>query len=394
MYCLRLIMIVNLNSTTVLLKTINNANKRIIVHQGGARSSKTYSICQYLIVKALGEKPVNVTIARSRFTWLKNTAMADFFDVLNMLGLYDDKCYNKTDNIYTLNRSTFMFTGLDQSQKLRGKKQDYFWINEANECTLDDFRQVAMRTQRQVILDYNPSETHHWIYDHVLTRPDCKLIHSTFRDNTFLPGELVKEIKSLKDTDDEYWQVFGLGRKGKTRELIFPDYELYYTTPQHTRRAYGLDFGYNHPTALVQVDYKDGALYWTELLYESYLSTADIISRMRQLQIDRRTEIFADNAEPMLIAELIKAGFNVKKANKNVAQGIRQIKCNKIYVSADSRNLIKELNHYKWHKMPDGRLVDEPVKFLDDAVDAARYASVQIAQRPTSGLKFTLTRRN
>ncbi len=48
-----------------------------------------------------------------------------------------------------------------------------------------------------------------WVYD-VSDRETNLLIHSTYKDNPFLPSEQIAEIESLKDADENLWKVFGL----------------------------------------------------------------------------------------------------------------------------------------------------------------------------------------
>ncbi len=289
-----------------------------------------------------------------------------------------------------MNGSHFSFVGLDESQKLRGRKQDVFWLNEANECRLDDFRQASLCTSGQIIIDYNPSARHHWIYDHILTRSDCFLLQSTYTDNPFLAEELKREIESLKNTDIEYWNVFGLGLRGASPELVFPNYNLFSQLPQGTKTAWGLDFGYNHPMALIQADYIDGNLYLTELIYQSFITLPELISKTKTLLAERKIDIWADSARPDYIHELLTAGLPIKQATKNVLQGIDRMKRSRIYINKQSTNLIKELDNYHWKKDAAGKLQDEPVKELDDAIDAARYAAYHLVGKRSKAIRVSI----
>lgn len=380
------------NATHVYRKTWEARNARIVVHQGGSRSSKTFSICQYLIVRAIMGDCITCTIARKSFTWLKTSAMHDFIELLELMGLYNPASHHKTNHTYVLNGSEFLFVGLDESQRLRGRRQDVFWINEANECSLDDFRQATMRTTGQVILDYNPSAQHHWIYDRVLTRTDCVFIKSTYRSNPFLNEELKREIEGFEAADPDYWRVFGLGEKGGSAELVYPRYNMFATLPQGTTTAYGLDFGFNHPTALVRADYRDGELYLTELIYRSHITMPELKVLLKGLRISQAHVIYADGARPEHIAELQTAGFRIQAATKNVAEGIDRMRRCKLFVHTGSTHLLKEINSYSWKKDNNGTILDEPVKFLDDALDAARYAAYHLTARPGGLLRASVGR--
>ena len=52
-------------------------DKRIIVNVGGSRSSKTWSIFQYLFIKAMSGEKFTTTIARDKLTWIKSTLIKD-----------------------------------------------------------------------------------------------------------------------------------------------------------------------------------------------------------------------------------------------------------------------------------------------------------------------------
>jgi phage terminase large subunit len=289
-----------------------------------------------------------------------------------------------------LNGTRFWFVGLSESQKLRGCKQDIFWLNEANECSLDNFRQAIFRTPGQVILDYNPSARHHWIYDDVLMRPDCVFIQSTYLDNPFLEQELVSEIEAMEETSPDYWLVFGLGQRGGSVELILPTYKMVNQLPQGTTTAYGIDFGFNNPTALVRADYRDGELYLTECIYQSHLTLAQLIAKMQELNIPQHHPIYADSARPEYIQELKAAGFNTHAATKFVAEGLDRMRRCRLFVQTGSKNLTKELNNYCWMRDANGNLLDKPIKFMDHAIDAARYAAYAMVARPKRGAKASI----
>ena len=164
--------------TNVLWRNMQ-ANTRIVVNEGGTRSSKTYSIAQMLIIKAMETTGNIITITRKTLPSLRATAMRDFFEILLTLDLYEQRNHNKSEHTYKLNGNLFEFVSLDQPQKKRGAKRNILWMNEANEFTLEDYRQLSFRTADKIIMDYNPSDVDHWIYDEVIPRDDCTLIKST-----------------------------------------------------------------------------------------------------------------------------------------------------------------------------------------------------------------------
>src|SRR5690606_123908 len=114
------------------------AKSRIVVNQGGTRSSKTYSLAQLFVVKLLEEKNKLFTICRKTLPSLKATAMRDFLGILKEHNLYSEANHNKTEMIYRLGTNEVEFISVDEPQKIRGRKRDYLWMNEANEFSYED----------------------------------------------------------------------------------------------------------------------------------------------------------------------------------------------------------------------------------------------------------------
>jgi len=200
-------------TTKVFHKNLES-NKRIIVNQGGTRSSKTWSIAQLFAYKMLTEKNKVFAIVRKSMPSLRATAMKDFFTILKDLKIYDDRFHNLTNNVYYYNNNEVEFFSIDESQKVRGRKRNYLWINECNEIEEEKFIQLILRTTDKIYLDYNPSiEIDHWIVNNVLKRDDHDFIKSTYKDNPFLEPETVKEIERLQLLDPSYWQIYGLGER-------------------------------------------------------------------------------------------------------------------------------------------------------------------------------------
>ena len=368
-------MALEINSTVIFeenFDALQDPSIRFIINQGGSRSSKTYSLCQVLIVYCLQNPNKVVSIVRKTFPALRATVMRDFFEVLKDLELYEKSAHNMSENIYRFaNGSIVEFFSVDDEQKVRGRKRDIGWCNEANELWFEDFQQLNMRTETKMIFDYNPSDSSSWLYE--LPKDESILIKSTYKDNPFLPESIIRQIEDLARTDEALYQIYALGEKAISKTNIFNTWTFIMRRPERfTNYVYGLDFGYNHPTALMRVYWCEGDIYIEPVLYESYLTTSELIERFKQLNIEQTVDILADYSRPEIIAEMQNAGFNVNNANKNVKSGLNAVKTFKVWCKQDE-NLKKEYENYKWKKIGDN-ITDEPVKLYDDAMDAVRYA--------------------
>jgi len=373
----------------VVYKHLLRSAKRITVEQGGTRSGKTYNILLWIIFNYTdNNKGHTITICRKTFPALRASVMRDFFEILRNHQLYYEEYHNRSSHEYYLNGNLVEFISLDQPQKIRGRKRQMLYINEANELYYEDWQQLIFRTEGKVILDYNPSDTFHWIYDKVIPRDDCDFYQTTYKDNTFLEPAIREEIERLRETDNDYWRVYGLGERGMSRAAVFQFGTM--NIPQEaTLLAYGLDFGFtNDPSAMVQV-YKSGDyLYIDELFYQTGMTNGDISNRLRDLGLDRRAEIFADSAEPKSIEELHRFGWNVKPTQKgadSINAGIDMLKRHKIFITPRSKNLEKELQNYKWVEDKNGNLLNKPISAFNHAIDALRYATYNKLSRPNYG---------
>jgi phage terminase large subunit len=369
----------DLQSTIVFEKNYDalyNNEARFIINEGGSRSSKTYSLCQLIMVYCLQNPQKVVSIIRKTFPALRATAMRDFLEVLKEAGIYDKTSHNMSEHIYTFpNGSIVEFFSVDDEQKIRGRKRHVAWCNEANELFLDDFTQLNMRTEQKLIFDYNPSDSTSWLYE--LPKDESVLIKSTYRDNPFLPDSIKRQIEDLKRTDEALYQIYALGEHAISKSNIYSNWTFLPHRPaRFTQFVYGLDFGYNHPSALMRVYWHEKDIFIEPVIYESYLTTSNLIDRMASLDVEKETEIIADYARPEIIAEMNNAGYNVLNANKVVKKGIDNIKTFGVFALAD-KNLEKEYQNYKWKKIGD-TITDEPVKLFDDAMDAVRYATTYI----------------
>ena len=367
-------------------------SKRIVALQGGTRSGKTYSALQWLIRLCLKHEGMTISIVRKTLPALKSSAMRDFIEIVNSIGLYHESDHNKSENTYILNKNLIEFFSVDDAQKLRGRKRDILFINEANEIDLEDWRQLLLRTTGKVIIDYNPSDFEHWIYDQVLTRDDCGLIITTYKDNPHLPDALKREIESLEQADPEYWKIFGLGERGQLMGLVFNNWTNQLAVPNEANFiGYGLDWGFSaDPTALVSVWKYEQELYIREELYERGLTNQDIAERLKSLEIDRK-EIFADSAEPKSIEEVYRLGYNIKPTQKGKDSIINSIDILRRYkLHLIGNNLQKEFRTYKWKTDKAGKIVNEPVDFNNHLIDATRYLALMRLQEHKRGQYVTI----
>lgn len=378
----------SLQGTPIFNKTYNS-KKRIIINEGSSRSSKTYSTCQVLFMKMLTEKNIVITVVRKTLPSLKATAYKDFLNIVKENNAYSVNAHNKSDLVYRIRGNEIEFISIDDYSKVKGRKRDYLFINEANEDGYDDFVQLAMRTSKQIYIDYNPShDEFHWIEQKVKTRSDVDVFQSTYKDNPFNAPETVREIERLKDTDPNLWRIYGLGLMGIASARVYNHFQLCDDMPENYNELfYGLDFGFNHPTALLEIRECDDAYYVDEKVYASGLTNNDLIEKMREQELSSEKYMFCDSAEPNRIEEIKRAGFNASSSNKDVKKGIDTVKSKKIFITKRSLNTIKESRGYSYKTTTDGAVLEDPVRLNDDAMCALRYGIHTYLTKSTASIR-------
>ena len=373
---------------TKIFKKNKESSADIIVNRGGTRSSKTYSLCQLMLLKLVSEPDKRILIARKTFPALRNSVYKDMIELLVETEIMQQGTHNKAEHtfIYHPTRSQIVFASIDDPQKFRGAEWSYAWLNEANEFNYEDFNQIYLRMSRkskdnkknQVYFDFNPSDMFSWIKTELEDKKRADVIISTYKDNTFLDVETVKRIEWLKDNDESFWKIYGLGEWTTISGLIYNNWETVEEMPTDVKfTVYGLDFGYtNDPSALVKISFKEGMFYLEEMIYKTGLINQDIANHMRELGINRTVAIFADSSEPKSIEEIYRQGFNIKptaKGRDSVINGIDVVKSYQLRITTSSSNLLKEIRGYKWQEDKNNNLVNKPTDYNNHLMDAMRY---------------------
>jgi len=361
---------------------------------GGGGSGKSHFAAQKILIRALNEKPVDekvhrFLIVRKVAKTLRNTVYETIKVKARELQIYN--YFRFIDSLMEVrcgNGNKLILSGLDDVEKIKSIEGiTGIWIEEATELTRGDFLQLNTRLRgktpyyKQIITTFNPINPFHWLKDYFFDnitsdrQKRTTTVRSNHLDNPFLDDEYRQELQSYKDIDHNFYTVYTLGNWGSAKGIIYDPFPTDISYPKNFDEViFGMDFGYNNPTALVQIGIKDQVCYLRELLYESKLTNSDIVARLETLKIPKYADIYGDPAEPDKIEDISRAGYNIKPAIKNVKEGINFVKRLKLISNNSNININKEVNTYKWKEDKDERLLEEPVKLYDHTMDAIRYA--------------------
>ncbi len=364
-------------------KLLDDTYRRIKVIQGGTSAGKTFAIIPILIDKAIKKGGTSISIVSESFPHLRKGAMRDFINIMKMTNRYIDKNWNRTNSIYTFSNGSYVeFFSAESADKLRGARRNILFVNECNNITHEAYSQMAMRTDEDIYLDYNPSHKF-WIED-VLKSNEAYKIILTYKDNEALSDTIIKFLESKRDlaNTSEYWKnwckVYLDGQQGTLEGVIFDNWKPIDKIPEEARLlAYGLDWGYtNDPTTLIGVYKYNDEIILDELIYKTGLTNQDIIKELKLLNISSREEIYCDSAEPKSIKEVSLGGFRTlptKKGKDSIVYGIQLMLGEKFLVTKNSRNLIMELNRYSWKIDRSGVPINIPIDNYNHGIDAVRY---------------------
>jgi phage terminase large subunit len=368
---------------TTAIKKILNLKKRIKIIQGGTSAGKTFGIIPVLIDKAARHEGIEISVVAETIPHLRRGALKDFLKIMKWTGRFFEDRFNKSLLRYEFaNGSVIEFFSADDSSKLRGARRDILYINECNNVTFDSYNELAIRTRKEVYLDFNPSNEF-WVHKELKNEPDSDFLILTYKDNEALDQSIIDQIEKNKEKAKtssywaNWWKVYGEGQLGMLEGVVFSNWKTIDTIPKEAKLlGIGLDFGYtNDPTAIIEIYNYNGQRIVNELAYQTGLLNSDIAKLL-----PKHVPVYADSSEPKSIDEIKRFGVTIKgvtKGKDSINYGIDVIQRNEYLVTANSQNLIKELRSYVWDTDKQGNRLNKPIDFNNHAIDAFRYHEME-----------------
>ena len=363
------------------------------VHNGSSGSGKSYGIAQKIIVRCCRE-PIRVVVCRRTGRTLRQSCFDLFKEILAKWQLLPFVKIRETDmNIQFPNGAEIIHLGLDEETKLLSLNNiSCVWIEEAYEVPRDFVEQLSLRMrgdakQQQIIMSFNPISKNSWLYDFCEVNPPQSFIyiHSTYKDNPFLPAEYVAAIDELEERSPNKYRIYGRGEWGVDAEgLVFNNFKVEEFNPMELaalgyEHRCGMDLGWIDKSAIANTlyDRSNGTIYVFEEFYKSGCQLSELANAIKAMNIGK-TRLYVDAAEPRSITYFKQEGINATpcaKGKDSVKAGLMFLQNNKIIVHPSCKNLINELENFSYIKSKvTGEWTEETTHEYSHAIDALRYA--------------------
>lgn len=376
---------------------------RYRVIKGGRGSKKSKTAALYYIYQLMKHPQANLLVIRRNFRTLKDSCYSDLLWAVSRLGVENlwKGTANPLELTYIPTGQKVLFRGLDDGLKITSISVPkgvlcWVWFEEAYEITKEeDFDKVDMsirgeippRLWKQITLTFNPWSANSWLKRRFFDDDDNELIYAattTYQCNEWLDAGDLKLFAEMQKNNPRRYRIEGLGEWGISEGLIYEKVRYEDFDIEGLKRsgkmvaAFGLDFGFTDPTALVctLVDNEQKTLYVFDEWYQVGTTNAEIAAQIIKMGYGSQ-RIICDSAEPKSIAELQQLGIKRAEASRkgadSVLHGIQLLQNYTFVVHTKCRDFYKEISNYSWAKDKFGRPIDKPEHEFSHGMDAVRY---------------------
>lgn len=373
------------------------SHSRDLIAYGGAGAGKSFAAAQKLIVKCFKYPKRKVVIIRKYGPSLRRTCFDLILELLAEYGLPHKA--NHTDmSIKFPNGSQMLFIPIvnagmqgDPAGRIKSLTDiTDMWFEEPTELSPKEYQQAALRLRgqelkegyRQRIYTFNPIDQNHWLKTELKDKAIGEWQKYTYKDNRFIEKEYIQELKDLKEKDLVAYEVYALGNWGVLGKQVYTNYEVrdFEIDFLNIDMLFaGVDFGWEHPNAWVLLVVKESEVFVIDEICEKKTTKPEfaklIIKKLEEWEL-KCPETCCDSSEPASIEELEQAGLWVIPAEKgkdSVIDGISVVQKYKLVIHPRCVNTIKQIQGYQRREDRQGNILEEPMKFKDDLMDAIRY---------------------
>lgn len=182
-----------------LLKYLQDASLRFIILYGGSSSAKSFSIAQAVLIMTLQDAE-NTKVFRKVGAALKDSIYEAFKEASKTLNVYHLFDFKERRVICKLNGAKITFSGLDDSEKIKGlENYKRVFLEEFSDFEHGDFKQIRKRLRgkhgQQIICSFNPIKITHWIKKEIFDKDKW---HDIPMEVTLGGNRIPKELAEVK----------------------------------------------------------------------------------------------------------------------------------------------------------------------------------------------------
>lgn len=384
--------------------------RRYLVVKGSRGSKKSRTTALRFIYNLMKYPDSNLLVIRQCFNTHKDSTYAVLKWAVNRFNVGHLWKFSKTplEARYVPTGQKILFRGMDDPESLSSITVDtgalcWVWIEEAFQLTSETaFNKLDLSIRgelpsglwKQIVFTFNPWSAKHWLKRRFFDTPspDVLALTTNWQCNEWLDEADRKIFLDMEKTSPKRYEIEGKGEWGISEGLVYTKVRQEFFDPEEVKRRinidgtaqyslrYGLDFGFSNSfTALIGllVSPKLKKIY---IFYEHYqrAMTNPMIAAVIRREGLQKVRIYADSAEPKSIQEIRNEGiYNIhgcKKGGDLKRAVIQEIQGYEIIVHPKCVNTIIELSNYCWQVSTDDKILNEPIKEFDHAMDAMRYA--------------------
>ena len=338
---------------------------------------------------------------------LRRNLLTELVPCLRRIGMEvrENRSANTLTVVYAGHRNQFLlFGGKDASSAalIQGSTLAGLLLDETALMPRAFVEQAVARCSvrgSRLWFNCNPEGPEHWFYKEWIEKAESRgalRLHFTMEDNPGLPPEIRQRYERLYT--GVFYRRFVLGEWAAAQGLVYdffdPDKDAA-EVPDGPFSAWrvSVDYGTVNPLSMGLWGEKNGVWYRVdEVYYDSrregrQKTDAEYAEMLEQLAAGRDIQrVIVDPSAASFIETLRRKGWQVMKADNDVADGIRVtadlLRQRRIVLCRPCRDCLREMALYCWDERS-GR--DAPRKEHDHAMDEMRYFAMDLAGERSGG---------
>ena len=379
-----------------------------LICDGAVRSGKTF--CMGLSFFLWAQHDFNgrqFALCGKTVGALRRNLLTELAPCLRRIGMEvrENRSANTLTVVYARHRNQFLlFGGKDASSAalIQGSTLAGLLLDETALMPRAFVEQAVARCSvrgSRLWFNCNPEGPEHWFYKEWIEKAESRgalRLHFTMEDNPGLSPEIRQRYERLYT--GVFYRRFVLGEWAAAQGLVYdffdPDKDAA-EVPDGPFSAWrvSVDYGTVNPLSMGLWGEKNGVWYRVEEVYydsrrEGRQKTdAEYAEMLEQLAAGRDIQrVIVDPSAASFIETLRRKGWQVMKADNDVADGIRVtadlLRQRRIVLCRPCRDCLREMALYCWDERS-GR--DAPRKEHDHAMDEMRYFAMDLAGERSGG---------